>query len=205
MIVKTNIATQLKSHIEQFIYYDHYQPDHAIQRVVPDGSVNLIFELDGMTRHVYNNDSLTIKNNYDSSWIAGIQKEYITISAHPDSSMLVAFFTPGGAYPFFKLPINELNDQIIPAENVFGPAVREVRSTIMDQSGGEAKISCLENWLIGQADLSCTIPPSVLEAVEAFKANPSLKETKFADIVRSSRYSEKQFIQHFKKFVGGDS
>ena len=39
-------------------------PDHSIEKVVPTGHVFLIFELDGYTRHTYDNDSLKENASY---------------------------------------------------------------------------------------------------------------------------------------------
>ncbi len=67
-------------------------PDHRVERVVPTGHHHLIFELDGMERHVYDNDTLEPIRSYRQVWFAGIHREHITISPQEMSEMFVVRF-----------------------------------------------------------------------------------------------------------------
>ncbi|MCB1024320.1 MAG: hypothetical protein KDB79_08015, partial [Acidobacteria bacterium] len=61
-------------YIETFIYFKGYSPPHSIEKVIPDGSINLIFELDGQVRSVFDNKTLEPKQNFSKVWLSGIQK-----------------------------------------------------------------------------------------------------------------------------------
>ena len=76
----------------QFSTSSIFMPDHSIERVVPDGHIYLIFELDGLTRHTYHNDDLSPKAEFSKAWLSGMHKHYISISAHQDSEMFVIQF-----------------------------------------------------------------------------------------------------------------
>ncbi|MFQ5638367.1 MAG: DUF6597 domain-containing transcriptional factor, partial [bacterium] len=122
----------LHEHIESLIYFKGYQPEHTIERKVPDGAINLIFELDGLQRTVYENESLAaIRYRFTGAWIAGMHRKYITFSAHPNSEMFVILFKPGGAYPFLKRPVHELTEKIIDAPDIFGAEINDLRERLL--------------------------------------------------------------------------
>ena len=59
MIAKFHIpAFPLDQYIESFFYYTGYQPDHSVDRFLPDGNVNLIFDLTDRPKYIYDNTTL---------------------------------------------------------------------------------------------------------------------------------------------------
>jgi Helix-turn-helix domain len=48
----------LNRFIECFIYYRDYNPVHSIDRFLPDGNVNIVIDLTGSPKHIYDNESL---------------------------------------------------------------------------------------------------------------------------------------------------
>jgi len=106
-------------------------PDHSIERVVPTGHTFIITELDGIERHTYDNQTLKITGSHREVWIVGAHRNHISISAHEKSEMFVIQFKPYGAYPFFHFPIAELNEQILPAQEVFDKSLIEFRRQLI--------------------------------------------------------------------------
>lgn len=58
------VYSEITPYIESIFHYRDFMPDHSIEKVVPTGHVFLIFELDGYTRHTYDNDSLKENASY---------------------------------------------------------------------------------------------------------------------------------------------
>ena len=119
MIFETHVLKgEISNHVESIFYYEGYQPDHGIERVVPTGHLFIIFELDGIPRHTYDNESLKISGMFSNVWISGLHKHYLSISSHKNSEMLVIQFKTRGAYPYFPIPISNLNNKIVNATDI---------------------------------------------------------------------------------------
>ncbi len=94
----------LDRYIQSMFHYSDFMPEHSIERVVPDGGIYLIFELDGYTRHLFDVKTHEPTHTFTRAWVSGMQKNYMAISAHENSEMFVVQFHPGGASPFLRVP-----------------------------------------------------------------------------------------------------
>ena len=141
MIFETHTLTQpLSDHIESIFHFKGFKPDHSIERVVPTGHLFIIFELDGFKRNTYNNETLEPNDEFTKVWISGMHKNYLSISAHEDSEMLVIQFKPNGPYPFLHIPIQELNDIVISSEKLFGDGLIKLRQDIISVNDSSEKL-----------------------------------------------------------------
>lgn len=185
--------------IDSFIYFQGYCPEHNIERKVPDGLVNLVFELDGIKRFVYENNADTIRCCCTRVWISGMHRKFITLSAHPDSEMFIISFKPGGAYPFLHKPVSHFTEKILDGAAAFGNEIFAFREKLLQAPDFSAKFRVAEKWLADQVDFSITPERAIQEAVACVHDNTT---TRLDEIVVQSRYSRKQFIHLFKKYVG---
>lgn len=189
-------------YVECFIYFKGYMPEHTIERVVPDGHVYLIFELDDLPRCTYDNETLVPDYHFTKCWLSGLQKNYISISALPDSEMFVIKFKPGGAIPYLHKALDEISDSVIPAEQVFGEDVLELRDKIKNASSSTDKYSQAETFLTDRFDADFLPDESVYKAIESIKCDPEFFETTMMEIIEESGFSKKHFIDLFRKCVG---
>lgn len=200
MIFKNHIPQPpLKEYIDSVIYFKGYQPEHDRERVVPDGSINLIFEFDGLERSVYDNQTGKVCLKLNKVWLAGIQTKYITISSHQNSEMLVVRFKPGGGYPFLKIPLDSIKDRIIEAPEIWGGDIYRLREKILSERETDRKIQLMEMWLSEQGKFSLVGDQVIQNAVECVLSNAS---TRLKELVDKSHYSRKHFIELFKRYVG---
>ena len=116
--------------IDNVFHYKGYMPEHSFERVVPTGHIYIIFELDGKTRQLFENDSLQPIAKFTKVWISGMHRHFMTISSHKDSEMLVIQFKAAGTFPFLHFPVEELNDKVIPAVEIFGSEILELRKNL---------------------------------------------------------------------------
>lgn len=203
MILKHhNISPDLQAYIEAIFHFKAFQPDHSIERVVPTGHIFLIFELDGIPRNTFDNESLAPQATYTEAWISGMHKRYISISAHQDSEMLVIQFKPTGAYPFLHIPVHELNGKVIAAEEIVGSPIKVLRQHILEGEGHEAKFQAAEEWLSQRFRQDLVPPPAILELVQRLKEAPALTASELTTLVQSYPYSQKHLINQFKKYLG---
>ncbi len=201
MILKTHIPSEpLNKYVESFTYSKGYNPEHSIEKLLPDASVNIVIELDEIPRYTFENDTLAAKHKYINAWVSGMQTSFISISAEKHSCMFVIKFRAGGSFPFFHIPLTELNDLVIDAELIFGNEILILREKLVSAHTQEAMFPLVENWLIKRARQS-TLPEAVVDfAVTNIITRPTLNDVK--SISQKTGYSQKQFIHIFKKHVG---
>ena len=93
--------------IAHFFYYEGYHAEHVMEKFLPDCSMDLLIDLTDTPKKLFHNEEGTTFTTYKKSWMSGMKTEYILIDASV-SSMIGVHFKPGGAYPFFDFPVNEL-------------------------------------------------------------------------------------------------
>jgi len=189
----------LGQYINSFVYYRDYDPEHSIEKLLPDGSVNIIIELDEIKRYTFE-ETLKPKTKCIKAWISGMQNAPIFFSAEKRSCMFVVQFRAGGSYPFLHIPAAELNDLIIDAELIFGPDILELREKLLECASPEKMFVLAGQWFFHRAKKS-TLPEGVVNfATIQILEKPTINNLQV--IASKTGYSQKQFIQIFKKFVG---
>ena len=192
----------LKDYVQQFIYFKGYTPDHSIQRVVPDGSLYLIFELDGMPRYIIDNETLEKKTKRTRAWISGMHKNYITISALPDSEMYVIQFKAQGLFPFIQQKVDALSDKVVKPEAYFGEEVYTFRKALLSEDTPEGKFRLGETWL-SQLFSPAHLPKTeVLQVLEKIQSDPGLELNTITSLIQETGLSKKHFSSLFKKYIG---
>lgn len=189
----------INTFIESIFHFKGFMPEHTIERVVPTGHVFIIFELDGIKRHTFDNKTLKQNNSYVKVWVSGVHKNYLSISAHENSQMFVIQFKPYGAYPFFNESIEKLSNKVISADKIFGQEILLLRQELLATKTVDEKFKAAELWLnkIYSADKA---PP--IEIIDIIKQLHSSPTTKYKQIVSAYSKTQKHLIDQFKKYVG---
>src|SRR5690349_15913191 len=99
--------------VEFFWFYDGLTPAHRLERVLPEGTFELLINLHEELRHTFHPDKLSCAASFRGSWIAGMNSRPVVIDGAPDSSMMRVHFRPGGASIVLGTPGHELADRII--------------------------------------------------------------------------------------------
>lgn len=185
--------------VESIFHFKGFQPDHSIERVVPTGHLFIIFELDGITRHTYDKESLKISGDYKKVWVSGMHKDFLSISAHQNSEMLVIQFKTCGAYPFIHTSVSELNNKVINGKELFGESILELREMILNTKNVTDKFLEVENWLIHKMDNKKTPCEDLLEVLNKIQTK-SISD--HISIVESYSKTQKHLIHQFKTYFG---
>ncbi len=200
MIFNTcQLKAPLTYHIESIFHYSGFIPDHSIERVVPTGHLFILFELDGITRHTYNSETLKPNGEFNKVWVSGIHKNYLSISAPQNSEMFVIQFKPTGAYPFIHTPIEELNDTVVDAEKLFGKDILSLREHILNSETPEKKFIHAEEWLDKRYIKEKEPEKELLELFQAITRSPV---NEYQKAISSYSKTQKHLINQFKKYFG---
>jgi AraC-like DNA-binding protein len=110
------------------VAWDLRGADPHDQKILPHPNVNLVFEDSGAA-------------------IFGIDRKLFVRRLAGQGRALGVRFRAGGFRPFWKAPVCELNDRIVPAAELFGPAAEEARHAIMAAPDDAAMVAHAENLL----------------------------------------------------------
>ncbi|MES1249999.1 MAG: AraC family transcriptional regulator [Chitinophaga rupis] len=190
----------LNKYVELFTYYEARSEQHSIERLLPDGSVNLLIDLTTTPKYLFDPVTFEEKQKCERAWVSGMHSQFICISAAKEACMLVIRFRPGGSYPFLQVPLNELNDRVIDAEVLFGEKILFLREQLALTSSIREKFILTENWLLSVANFNQPIEAIISFAVARITQSPTLLSLE--DIAAKSGYSQKQFIHIFKTHLG---
>ena len=103
-------ATPLDAFIEDFWLYQDYGGEHARERILPTGTVEMVFNLQEDELRIYglaDDDGCrrfsgaVISGPYVSAFVSDIEEEAAILGVH---------FKPGGASAVLGLPVNALNN-----------------------------------------------------------------------------------------------
>ena len=187
------------AHIEAMFHYKDFVPDHSIERVVPTGHIFIIFELDGIPRHTFDNETLKPNATFTKVWISGQQKHYISISAEKNSEMFVIQFKTLGALPYFGKGIAGLNDRVVPAEEILGERILQLHEELLAAPDSQAKFDAATTWLNERFDPELNPPEELLEFAGTLAAHPSAD---ISELAASYPKTHKHLISQFKQYSG---
>ena len=189
--------------IESIFYYEGLTPAHRMDRFLPDGNTEIVFDLGEGTQYIYDNETLTAIQACRLAWVSGIRTRPITIPSGRGSKMLIVAFKKGKAHPFYSQPMNEIADQVLDAELVFGRNVLDLREQLLEAPSINRMFLLVEDFLLRQAGSSLS-PDTASECVDFALARimngpDGLGFQRLSDQIG---YSQKHFINLFKKQVG---
>lgn len=190
----------LDTFIERFIYYSDYKPDHAIDRFLPDGNVEIIIDLTEKPQSIYDNLTLKEIQVCKACWASGVRTEPISIPSGADSTMFIIAFKKGMAYPFFPLPMNEVRDHVVQADVLWKDFFADLRDALFAESTPARRFAVASTFLERQFRGNLNTNPCVSYAVERIVGNSS--QISMNILTQEVGYSQKHFIQMFKKAVG---
>ena len=196
-------AFPLSQYVSWLWYYVDFQPDHDREHVLPDGTFELIINLEDRPRKLFRQGDSRRHTSFRRGWLSGTHTGYLVIDALASSSMIGAHFKPGGAAAFLGLPAGELCDQVVEMDAIWGPAIWEWRDQLLTVEGAGNKLRLLEKLLLRKlenAGVESARSPAVCWALERFVREPHLNSVRA--VSNGLGMSHKHFIDKFRGEVG---
>jgi AraC-like DNA-binding protein len=192
----------LTQYIAWFWYYDGLETDHSREHVLPDGSFELIINLQEQPRKLFDREDSARFESFRRGWISGAQSEYLVIDSLPGASMMGVHFRPGGAAPFLEPPADEVRDQVVELDALWGATAWELRDKLLDAPGPQAKFRILENVLLTRLlrAKSASNGKRVAWALNRFLQQPHVQNIQ--GVADELGVSHKHFIEEFRRRVG---
>jgi AraC-like DNA-binding protein len=168
-------------------------------KMLPMPSLHVMFSF-GDAFHVHVSDQTSPYATCSESWTVGLWSAYHIMDAPLKVHVLNVSFKPGGAYPFLKLPLSELHNQIVPLDALWGTSAAEYRERLYDAPNRE-RFALMERLLLARL----YEVPHELGVVQDAVANIAHRRGALSIRALSDQIgiSQKHLITKFKAMVGG--
>ena len=174
---------------------------HSKERLLPDGSVEIVFDLGSGRFPIFTNEALSHRETFRESVVCGPHSQAFGIDTSSGTSVAGVHFKAGGAYPFLKLPCGELHNMHVSLDTFWGrAAATRVRDQLLEAPTPEAKARVLEHALLTIAAGGPERHPAVAFALHRFHSTP--EATKISAVTDGVGISPRHFIDVFRNEVG---
>jgi AraC-like DNA-binding protein len=193
-------APPLSDYVAWFWYFEGLRCDYDRERVLPDGSCELVINLQDVPRHRFDPHDPGRNETFQHSWISGAQTKYLVIDVLQNSSMIGVHFQPGGISPFVPGGAAEVGGKVVEADAVWGLAAIDLCDALRNAPSPDLKFSLLEEFLFRRLRHRWERHPAIVHALRRFTADPH--QGRIDQVVGETGLSHKQFIECFRREVG---
>lgn len=194
-----NPGLPLSQFIDYFFYYEGVNYDYTREKLLPDGSIDLLIDLTETPKKLFHNEEGTSYTTFKRSWISGMKTNYIIIDASV-SHMIGVHFKAGGCYPFVDFPMARLNDVTIGLDCIWGTGANTLRETILHEPCIDKRFSILENFFLQKGRNRMENNVLVHYSVSQLSGSPQMWTIKH--LSDKTGITQKHLITLFKKYVG---
>jgi methylphosphotriester-DNA--protein-cysteine methyltransferase len=190
----------LSEFVEIFWLYEGYTQPHVKERIMPDGSMQVIVNLLDDELKMYDPRHPECYERFSGALFAGPRSGFAVIDTAAQASLVGIHFKPGGASRFLKMPLSELQDVNVSLDALWGMDGRDVRNRILEATTPEAKLRVFEECLLEQVAKPLRRHPAVQGALRFISAQVSnLSISGLADDIG---ISQRHFINVFREEIG---
>jgi AraC-like DNA-binding protein len=191
----------LNQFVELFWFYDGFAPRaHKKERLMPDGSVELVINLNEDETRIYDRENLEKCDRLPGSVLCGPHSSFFVIDTAEQDSVMGIHFKPGGAFPFFKLPADELHNLHVSLEDLWGQEAELLRERLLEAPMPETKFQILEECLLERTVKPMERHRAVNCALALFRNIHTAPV--MADVSDQIGISSRRLIQLFSNEVG---
>ena len=190
----------LDQFVEALWLYKSSKSAHAIERALPDGCAQLIVNLREDEMRLYDRWSFHLTQKLNGALLVGPQTEFCVIDTAGLTDVAGVHFKPGGAYPFFRPPMQEMHASHVPLDALWGRFAGELRERLLAARTPQQRLFLMEQMLLAQAGKRLERHPAVHFALGQFQTAPHA--TTIAEITQQTGFSARHFIEMFRREVG---
>jgi AraC-like DNA-binding protein len=191
----------LSNFVEILWFYDGYfAGSHNKERLMPDGSIELVINLKEDEARIYDRENLDKCERLPGALVCGPHSSFFVIDTAQQDSVIGVHFKPGGAFPFFKMPAIELHNLHVSLEDLWGQQAGLLRERLLEAQTPQKKFQVLEECLLARAFKPLERHRAVDHALGLFRnIHTAPAMTELADQIG---ISSRHFIQLFSNEVG---
>jgi len=191
-------AGPLSQFVECLWYFEGAARAHEFERILPDGSVEVVINLEEDRFRVYDRHSHALEQTVRGVLVSGPRSEYFVIDTAQQLSTMGIHFKPGGSFPFLGLPTTEVQNRQVALHDLWGDAAADMRGEIVEAATVDEKFAVVERWLLRRA-ARLERHPAVAYALKEFRPGQGRSVT---EVTARIGLTPKRFIQLFQREVG---
>ncbi len=200
LFVRRVPAPPLNGFVACLWYCENRPQPHALERVLPSGSAQLIVNLKENQTRLYRPESgFACEITSSGSILSGVQSRYSVIDTAETECVAGVSFHPGGTVPFFAVPAHELRDAAIPLDLLWCDHAVSLREQMLEARDAQTRLDILERTL-AEVFCPCDLHPAVTFALATFARHDHTAAV--SAVADQTGLSPKRFIERFKSAVG---
>lgn len=170
------------------------------ERVLPTGTVELVINLSAEKNRLFGGVELTTENWFGRAIVCGTHTVPFGIDTESAATIIGVHFKPGGAAPFFGLPIDELKNHHVGLDMLWGAEADALVEQLLRQPEALGRFRVLEKVLLGRLRGAETGNGVVETAV--FILQNTNEPIRIAALASHLGWSQRHFSQVFREQVG---
>ncbi|MEM7443231.1 MAG: AraC family transcriptional regulator [Pseudomonadota bacterium] len=183
---------------------------HELERVLPNGCVQLFVNLDTDSLHQYNANG-SVRQRASGTVVQGPTLAPVVIDRAEQKSLCGVLFSPGGAFPFFRTPTAEIGPGLVDLECLSWGKACLLREQLLEAGEPHLRLDTLEaaflehaptmtNWdaIVREATTLLRQGWRVRDLVNHFDTTPQTLITRFRERtgLTPKSYSQIERFQH---------
>jgi AraC-like DNA-binding protein len=184
----------LQPFVKSFHYHEAEFP-FGLERILPSGQAHVMVNLAEDEFRTYSGDGCGKVNRMRGAILAGPHSQSTVMDTREFQWLIAIEFKLGGAAPFFALPLNEVCDQAVDMDHLWGLDGKLLREQLLSVPTPQAKFEVLECMLVGH--FRSPLPAAMKCAVSLLNRGvPVAATTEHLGIL------PKTFVRHFREHIG---
>ncbi|HEX4022506.1 MAG TPA: helix-turn-helix domain-containing protein [Acidobacteriaceae bacterium] len=181
-------------------YWEGAPGPHTRERLLPNGEAAVIFNLLDEPIRIYNAQDIARYADYGNAVFSGARSDCFVIDANQQERVIGIQFLPGGAFPFFRMPVSEMEGASVSLDDLWPRQAAEIREQLLAAPDVDTMLYTLERCLLQRF----VRPPELHDAVTFALRHIGGSATigKIAAITDRIGLSSRRFIQVFHQQVG---
>ena len=200
MIARTyHPQAPLANFVACFWYYAGEAPTYSTERILPDGSMEVVINLSKYPLRVYDGQNRQCWHDFAQGLVLGARDENLLIDTASQVALIGIHFRPGGAFAFLGRPADELHNEHVSIDTIWGRCAIDLHEQLLAADSPDAMFDLLTSFLTTRLATPHQHPVVDL-ALKAFLGDP--RSQKVSTVAEQIGVSRKYFGQLFRAATG---
>ncbi len=173
--------------------------NYTVERMFPRATVEVLFNL-GASHRLLDPRRPSRGTDFHRAWVAGLQKECLTVESRQETRLIGIRFQPLGARLFFDAPLEDLACCVVDLDLVLGPGIETVRQRLLEARSWARRFGLLVQLVEERLVRGAELKPFLLSSMDALVRSRGALRVRA--LSRSLGLSEDTLTSSFRRGIG---